>query len=53
MDKLFTSLCKEDSGQGMVEYAFLLALVALVATAGFEFLGNQIKEKIDQVSSSF
>lgn len=53
MDKLFTSLCKEDSGQGMVEYAFILALVALVASASLGFLGNQIKERINQFSISY
>lgn len=53
MDQLFINLCKEDGGQGMVEYALILALVALVAMTGFGLLGSQIKVRIDQFSTSY
>jgi pilus assembly protein Flp/PilA len=35
-------LIREDSGQDLVEYAFLLAFVALVAVVGVKVVGTSI-----------
>jgi pilus assembly protein Flp/PilA len=35
------SLLVEDSGQGLVEYALIIALVSLVAIVALQFLGNK------------
>ncbi|HHY46262.1 MAG TPA: Flp family type IVb pilin [Firmicutes bacterium] len=43
MLKLFKRLFQEESGQSMVEYALIIALVALVAAATLTTLGNNIK----------
>ena len=36
-------LIVEESGQGLVEYAFILMLVALVAVTGLTLLGESVK----------
>ena len=40
----------EEDGQGMVEYALILALVAVVAIAILFILGNQVKNVFNNVS---
>ncbi|MFY9115136.1 MAG: Flp family type IVb pilin [Dethiobacteria bacterium] len=39
----FKNLLKDESGQGMVEYGLILALVAVVVIVALTFLGDQIK----------
>jgi len=41
----------EESGQGMVEYGLIIALVAIVAMAGLLTLGPKIKEVFDGISA--
>lgn len=43
---------KED-GASMVEYAFLVALVAMVAIVAVKFLGGEVSTKFDTVGESF
>lgn len=45
-------LFDEESGQGMVEYALILALVAVAAIAAFKLLGGSISNKADNVSKT-
>lgn len=40
----------EESGQGLVEYAFILLLVAIVAVAILAILGPQIGNVFSQVT---
>ncbi|MBT9152145.1 MAG: hypothetical protein DDT35_00359 [Firmicutes bacterium] len=40
--KLFSRLVKDESGQGMVEYGLIIAVVALVALVGLTAFGNQL-----------
>lgn len=42
MKNLAMRLWKEEEGQDLVEYALLVALVALAATAGMNTLANKI-----------
>jgi len=39
-------------GQGLTEYAMILALVAIVAVAGLSLLGNQINAIICNISNN-
>jgi pilus assembly protein Flp/PilA len=41
---------KEQKGQGMVEYALLVALIAVVVIAGLLILGPIIKDKFIEIS---
>jgi len=42
---------KDESGQGLAEYALILALVALVVIAALTTLGTKTKEKMEGVAT--
>jgi pilus assembly protein Flp/PilA len=42
----------EERGQGLAEYALILALIAIVAIAALVFLGNQISGILNVVGNS-
>ncbi len=48
---LFANLSRED-GQGLVEYALILVLIAIVAIVALIFLGGQVSEILSNVGSS-
>jgi pilus assembly protein Flp/PilA len=41
-----------DEGQGLTEYALILALIAVVAIAALRFLGNGVKSELTSVATS-
>ena len=43
---------KEEKGQGMVEYALLVGLIAIVVIAALVLLGPAIKVKFDAIVTS-
>lgn len=45
-------LLNEESGQGMVEYGLILALVAIVAVAALIALGGKVKDKFTTVNGA-
>ena len=42
----------DERGQGLAEYALILALIAIVAIVALIFLGGQISEIISRVGNS-
>jgi pilus assembly protein Flp/PilA len=46
------SLRREETGQGLAEYALILALIAIVAIVALLFLGGQISTILSTVGSS-
>ena len=42
---------EDESGQGMVEYAFILVLIALVIIVILIILGNQVKNVYSNISA--
>lgn len=44
-------LTNEESGQGMVEYGLILALIAIAAIVAVTAVGNKLKAKFSAVSS--
>ena len=46
----FATARDDEEGQGMVEYALILALVAVVAIAILFIIGNQVKNTFNNVS---
>jgi Flp pilus assembly pilin Flp len=42
MKNLIAQLVREDAGQDLVEYAFLVGLIALIAFVGVQTLGKTI-----------
>ena len=43
---------RDDDGQGLAEYALILALIAIVAIVALIFLGTQISEILSTVGES-
>jgi pilus assembly protein Flp/PilA len=50
---LFVSrLTDEETGASLVEYALLLALIALVAIAAVQLVGSNVSEDFDSIAQS-
>lgn len=49
--KSLSRLHKDESGQGLVEYLLILALVAFAATAGMKNLATGLNSAFTQVST--
>ena len=45
-------LDRDESGQGLAEYALILALIAVLAIAAVTFLGGQINSILSSVGNS-
>jgi pilus assembly protein Flp/PilA len=43
---------RDDDGQGLAEYALILALIAIIAIVALIFLGGQISKIISDVGHS-
>ena len=43
---------KDEEGQGLAEYALILALIAIVAIIALIFLGGQVSSILNQVGAS-
>jgi len=43
---------RRDAGQGLAEYALILALIAIVAILALIFLGSQISQILSDVGNS-
>jgi pilus assembly protein Flp/PilA len=52
MKKLMNWLKNEESGQGMVEYGLILALVAIVVIAALTTLGGKVGGIFNKVSGN-
>ena len=49
---LIASFRKDEEGQGLAEYALILALIAIVAIVALIFLGSQISQILSTVGDS-
>jgi pilus assembly protein Flp/PilA len=49
---LLSSIRRDEEGQGLAEYALILALIAIVAIVALIFLGSQISRILSVVGSS-
>lgn len=49
--QLFTRLHQEDSGQDLIEYALLAALIALAATVGMSTVASDINNAFVKIGS--
>lgn len=52
LKQLFVRLVKEDSGQDLIEYALVTALIALGAVTGMKTLANDIGTAFNSVGNS-
>jgi pilus assembly protein Flp/PilA len=49
---LATHLQRDEEGQGLAEYALILALIAIIAIVALIFLGGQISKILSTVGAS-
>jgi pilus assembly protein Flp/PilA len=52
MKELLVRFVREDEGQDLVEYALLIAFIALLCIAGMQALGGGINQKFSEISST-
>jgi pilus assembly protein Flp/PilA len=52
LQRLIASLRRGEAGQGLAEYALILALIAIVAIVALLFLGGQISTILSTVGAS-
>lgn len=43
---------RDDDGQGLAEYALILALIAIVSIVALFFLGTQVSDKLNVIGST-
>ena len=43
---------RSQDGQGLAEYALILALIAITAIIAMLFLGHQVSDKLDTIGST-
>ena len=49
---LISSFRHDEDGQGLAEYALILALIAIVAIIALLFLGSQVSSILSEVGAS-
>ena len=52
LNRFLTALQRNDEGQGLAEYALILALIAIVAIIALIFLGTQVSQILSTVGAS-
>ena len=52
MHALIASLRRDEEGQGLAEYALILALIAIVAILALIFLGGRVSQILSNVGNS-
>lgn len=50
--QLLDAMRRDDRGQGLAEYALILALIAIVAIVALIFLGGQVSDKLNVVGNA-
>ena len=51
-NRLLAALGRDEEGQGLAEYALILALIAIIAIVALIFLGTQISTILSDVGNS-
>ena len=49
---VLASLHRDEEGQGLAEYALILALIAIIAIVALIFLGGQVSKILSTVGNS-
>ncbi len=52
VNQFIASLRRDDEGQGLAEYALILALIAIIAIVALIFLGGQVSQILSNVGNS-
>ena len=52
VQKFLAAIRRDEDGQGLAEYALILALIAIVAIVALIFLGGQVSTILNTVATS-
>ena len=52
LSRLIEAYRSDEDGQGLAEYALILALIAIVAIVALIFLGSQVSDKLSVVGNA-
>jgi pilus assembly protein Flp/PilA len=52
INQILATLRRDEDGQGLAEYALILALIAIVAIIALIFLGNQVSGILSTIGQS-
>jgi pilus assembly protein Flp/PilA len=52
INSFLASIKRDEDGQGLAEYALILALIAIVAIVALIFLGSQVSKILSNVGNS-
>ena len=52
MKQLISRFVREESGQDLIEYAFLAVFIALVVILGLQAVGTAVNNKMSTIASS-
>ena len=52
LNRLLSFLRRDERGQGLAEYALILALIAIVSIVALIFMGSQISDKLSVIGST-
>ena len=52
LHSFLASARRDEDGQGLAEYALILALIAIIAIIALIFLGNQVSSILSNVGNS-
>jgi pilus assembly protein Flp/PilA len=50
--RILNRIRRDEDGQGLAEYALILALIAIVAIAALLFMGSQVSSKLSVIGST-
>jgi pilus assembly protein Flp/PilA len=50
--RVIEAIHRDEDGQGLAEYALILALIAIIAIIALIFLGNQVSTILSRVGNS-
>ena len=50
--RILNHVRRDEDGQGLAEYALILALIAIVAIAALLFMGGQVSNKLSVIGST-
>ena len=50
--RLIARFERDDDGQGLAEYALILALIAIVCIVALLFMGGQVSDKLSVIGST-
>ena len=52
LQRLLARFQRDDDGQGLAEYALILALIAVVCIVALLFMGGQVSDKLSVIGST-